>query len=71
MTDEEIQQFRAELKALLTKYNTSIYFSVSSCSDTHGLYDEKMVIIHRVPGTFNDIDILEVDGWGINAGDIV
>jgi hypothetical protein len=71
MTDKEIQQFRAELKALLTKYNATISFSVGSCSDTHGLYDEKMVISHTVPGTFKDIDILEVDGWGISAGDIV
>lgn len=70
MTDVEIQQFRAELKALLSKYNASINFSVGSC-DTHGLYDEKMVISHTVPGTFKDIDILEVNGWGISAGDIV
>ena len=71
MTDVEIQQFRAELKALLSKYNASINFSVGSCSDTHGLYDEKIVISHTVPETFKDIDILEVDGWGISAGDIV
>ena len=70
MTPIEIQQFRAELKDLLTKYNASICFSVGSCSDTHGLYDEKMVVCHTVPGTFKDIDLLEVDGWGISAGDI-
>lgn len=70
MTNIEIQQFRAELKDLLAKYNASICFSVGSCSDTHGLYDEKMVVSHTIPGTFNDIDLLEVDGWGISAGDI-
>ena len=70
MNNSEIQQFRAELKALLTKYHVSINFSVGSCSDTHGLYDEKMEISYRVPGTFKDINILEIDGWGISAGDI-
>lgn len=70
MTDTEIQQFRTELKALLAKYNASINFSVGSCSDTHGLYEEKMVVSHTIPGTFKDIDLIEVYGWGICAGDI-
>jgi hypothetical protein len=70
MTDIEIQSFRAELKALLEKYNASINFSVGSCSDTHGLYDEQMIICHTIPGTYKDIDLVVVDGWGISAYDL-
>lgn len=67
MTKLEIQLFRAELKALLEKYNASINFSVGSCSDTHGLYDEKMVISHRPDaGSFKEIDIIEINGWCIS-----
>ena len=36
-------EFRKELRALLEKYNASIDFSCSDCSDTHGIYDAKMV----------------------------
>ena len=36
-------EFRKELRALLGKYNASIDFSCSDCSDTHGIYDAKMV----------------------------
>ena len=71
MTDVEIQQFRAELKALLTKYNASICCSVGSYSDTDDLYNKKMTIWHTVPGTFKDINILEIDSWVIRSGDIV
>ena len=71
MTNMEIQKFRSELKDLLVKYNASINFSVGSCSDTHGLYDEKMVVsIRPDPKSFKEIDIIEVPGWGISAGDI-
>ena len=71
MTNMEIQKFRSELKDLLAKYNASINFSVGSCSDTHGLYDEKMVVSIRPDmKSFKEIDILEVRGWSIAAGDI-
>ena len=67
----EHAQFLAELKALLSKYNASINFSVGSGSDTHGLYDEKMVVsIRPNPKTFQEIDILEVHGWVIDAHEI-
>lgn len=70
MTTEHAQ-FLAELKALLSKYNASINFSVGSCSDTHGLYDEKMVVsIRPNPKSFKEIDILEVHGWCIDAHEI-
>jgi len=67
MTEQEIKEFRAELKALLEKYRVSINFSVSDCSDTYGLSGEKMVISHR-PHTksFREVDIIEINGWCIS-----
>ena len=71
MTNMEIQSFRAELKALLEKYNAYINFSVGPGSDTYGLYEEKMVISHRPdPKSFREVDIIEIDGWGISAYDL-
>ena len=57
-------QFLIELKDLLKKYNADISFSVGDGSDTHGLYDEKIVI------TINDKIIHENDGYGIAWYDI-
>lgn len=43
--DKEIKvKFLTELAELLEKYEASIGFSVSDCSDTYGLYDEQMYI---------------------------
>lgn len=68
MDEQEIKQFRAELKALLEKYRVSISFSVSECSDTYGLSGEKMVISHRPdPKSFREVDIVEIRGWVIDA----
>lgn len=62
------EQFLKELGELLEKYDVSIGFSVGSCSDTHGLYDEKMVIDHRISkNSFKEETWLEVPGWYINS----
>lgn len=68
MSDKE--EFQKELKALLEKYNATISFTVDSGSDTHGLYDEKMVIYHTISNTFKAEDWIEVDGWGIDKTDL-
>ncbi len=66
------EEFLKELKALLDKYDVSISFSVGSSSDTHGLYDEKIVIDHRISkNSFKEETWLEVDGWGLSAHDII
>jgi hypothetical protein len=41
---DKYQSFKNELKDLLHKYNASIDFSCSACSDLHGVYDAKMVV---------------------------
>jgi hypothetical protein len=64
----ENTEFLAELKSLLKKHNAEISFSVGSCSDTHGLYDEKMIISRRPnPKSWKEETILEINGWTINA----
>lgn len=62
------ENFQKELKALLEKYNVRIMFSVSDCSDTYGLYEEKMIIYHRNPHYTKTL--IEVDGWSIGAEDL-
>jgi hypothetical protein len=63
-SDKMKKEFLSELKALLKKYDVTIGFSVSECSDTYGLNDEKMIIYHK------DENWLEVYGWGIDHTDI-
>lgn len=64
-------EFLQKLKQLLEEYDVSISFSVGDCSDTHGLYDEKLVFEHRVnKATFEEEMWLEVAGWSCNAFDI-
>lgn len=38
------KEFLKELHKLLLKYDASIYWTCDDCSDTYGIYDEKMVI---------------------------
>jgi hypothetical protein len=64
------QEFLKEFKALLEKYNVGISFSVSDCSDTYGLSDEKLVVYHREPKTYHTETWLEVDGWALDKNDI-
>jgi hypothetical protein len=65
------EQFLKELKDLMEKYNVTIGFSVGSCSDTHGLYDEKIVIDHRVSkDNWKEETWLETPGWWLTPGDI-
>jgi hypothetical protein len=61
-------EFLKEFKALLEKYDVSISFSVGAGSDTHGLYDEKMVIDHRIDkNSFKEETWLELNGWCISS----
>jgi hypothetical protein len=43
MPKEKLQQFKNDLKKLLTRYNADISFDCSECSDLHGVNDEKIV----------------------------
>lgn len=38
------EEFLSKLSALLRDYNVEIQFVCASCSDTHGLYNDSVVI---------------------------
>lgn len=60
------EEFLQKLAALLAEYGATISFDVGKGSDTHGLYDEKMVIYRdEYEGAW-----LEVNGWSIDSSDI-
>lgn len=42
--DIKLQTFKQELKELLEKYDATLEFSCSACSDLHGVYEEEMVV---------------------------
>ena len=45
---DDIQNFKVALKKLMAKHNiSSISWGCSECSDTHGLSDEHMLIVHK------------------------
>lgn len=59
--------FRKELKVLLEKYNASIDFSCSDCSDTHGIYDAKMVACFTLSDRMLAFDLSK--GWCVDKQD--
>jgi hypothetical protein len=42
--ENNMENFKRELKQLLEKYSATIGFNCGPASDTHGLYDEHMYI---------------------------
>lgn len=60
-------EFRRELKALLEKYNVSIDFSCSDCSDTYGIYDAKMVACFNLSDKMLAFDLN--NGWSVDKHD--
>lgn len=64
MTNNKKGNFLLELKELLSKYDATIGFTVSSDSDTYGLYEEAMII------KSGGANVLRVEGWAFDANDI-
>lgn len=65
------KEFLKKLRALLDEYDVAICFSVSECSDTYGLSNEKLVFDHRISkDSFAEERWLEVNGWCCGATDI-
>lgn len=63
-----INNFKMELKELLKKYNASISFSVGECSDTHGLYDEKMVL--TINENSREEESEHINGWDVSSHEL-
>ena len=67
----ERAEFLQKLKNLLEEYDVSISFSVSDCSDTCVLFDEKLVFEHRIDkATLEDETWFYVDGWTCTSRDL-
>lgn len=69
--DKDAKNFILELKALLTKHNASISFGCSSCSDTYGLYEERIEADFDCnSGSKREVTIKLADGWHVSAQDL-
>jgi len=58
-----MKTLKEELKELLQKHKATICFSVGDCSDTHVLYDEKLIIS-------SNNETIEVNGYSIDSNDL-
>ena len=67
MTDDKIKEFRKELSQLLDKYNVSIGFTCGENSDTHGLYNDYIVVRENGSGQ----NIVEADDWWLTKSDLL
>ena len=61
-----IEDFKTELKALLEKYHAMLSLEFDPCSDTGGMYDERMAVYFR--DTNETVDL--VDGYCLDASDL-
>lgn len=67
------EEFLTKLQELLEEYGASISFTCGPCSDTHGLYDERMVIEmvkSQARSPWDTEEIFYAWGWGISTGDL-
>jgi len=63
-----MNDFTAELLALLTKYNASIDWGCASCSDTHGIYDEHMTVTDNKGNELLRVDCGTISAYEIKQG---
>ena len=61
------EEFLKDLRSLLKKHNVSIYFDFGEGSDTHGMYNECIVISNDE----TDEELIRVEGYGMDASDII
>jgi hypothetical protein len=63
---ERIKEFKNKFSALLTEYGAEISFDFADCSDTHGIYDPKIVVTIRDPDNFKkEIVVIESEGYSL------
>lgn len=80
MIDEPLERrlalFKAELAELLARHSASIAFDYGPNSDTHGLYDERIVVELAKPKRpdgrqpFDGFICKLADGYGVSADDL-
>lgn len=66
-------EFLQKLHSLMNEYEVSFGFSVGESSDTHGLYDEK-IVIHQLKNDaktpWDEEEIFSVEGWWLTSSDL-
>ncbi len=61
---ERIEEFKNKFSDLLNEYGAEISFDCADCSDTHGIYDPKIVVTIRDPDNFKkEIVVIESNGY--------
>ena len=61
---ERIKEFKNKFSDLLNEYGAEISFDYADCSDTHGIYDPKIVVTIRDPDNFRkEIVVIESEGY--------
>ena len=63
---ERTEEFKNRFSDLLNEYGAEIFFTCASCSDTHGIYDPKIVVTIRDPdNSRNEIVVIESKGYAL------
>ena len=62
------EKFKNDLKALLQKYDASIGFNCSACSDRYGIHDAKIEAVFV--GDDKDDFVILSRGWSVDHHDI-
>ena len=63
---ERIEEFKNKFSDLLNEYGAEISFDYADGSDTHGIYDPKIVVTIRDPDNFrNEILVIESNGYAL------
>jgi hypothetical protein len=63
---ERIKEFKNKFSNLLNEYGAEISFDFADCSDTHGIYDPKIVVTIRDPDNFKkEIVVIESEGYAL------
>ncbi len=61
---ERTKEFKNKFSNLLKEYGAGISFDFADCSDTHGIYDPKIVVTIRDPDNFKkEIVVIESNGY--------
>ena len=63
---ERIDEFKNKFSDLLKEYGAGISFDCSDCSDTHGIYDPKIVVtIRESDNSRKKIVAIESNGYAL------
>jgi hypothetical protein len=65
------EEFIKELKALLEKYDAHIAFEMHDSSNTHGIYDPRIVVAFRTDRKRFEYDTVVLrDGYSVDKSDL-